>query len=165
MNFKGTGAYICGIDVDDRVGSNAMVHEGKVADAANIPYDDGVFDVIFADNVLEHLPEPINQQVSVINCSLEEITLAVADPQVANYLRLYAAEVQQQIHETLGMKQKLKIQTMPDSILNVGTRPASSKPARVSQQTVDAISKNANWVEDEYLRKSLLSLASSLKTK
>ena len=61
----------------------------------------------------EHLPEPINQQVSAINCSDEEITLAVADPQVANYLRLYVAEVQQQIHETLGMKQKLKIQTMP----------------------------------------------------
>ena len=54
----------------------------------------------------EHLPEPINQQVSVINCSDEEITLAVGDPQVANYLRLYVAEVQQQIHETLGMKQK-----------------------------------------------------------
>ena len=58
----------------------------------------------------EQLPGPINQQVSVIHCSGEEITIAAADPQVANYLRLYVAEVQQQIHETLGMKQKLKIQ-------------------------------------------------------
>lgn len=113
----------------------------------------------------EHLPEPINQQVSVINCSDEEITLAVADPQVANYLRLYAAEVQQQIHETLGMKQKLKIQTMPDSILNVGTRPQPGKPARVSQQAATAIGKNANWIEDEDLRNSLLSLASYFKNK
>jgi len=113
----------------------------------------------------EQLPEPINQQVSVINCSEDEIILAVADPQIANYLRLYVAEVQQQIHETLGMKQKLKIQAMPDSLLNVGTRPQSSKPARVSQQAADAISKNANWVEDENLRKSLLSLASVLKKK
>jgi len=115
--------------------------------------------------LLEQLPEPINQQVSVINCSDEEITIAAADPQVANYLRLYVAEVQQQIHETLGLKQKLKIQTMPDSLLNVGTRPQSSKPARVSQQTADAIIKNANWVEDEDLRKSLQSLASVLKKK
>jgi hypothetical protein len=113
----------------------------------------------------EHLPEPINQQVSVINCSDKEITLAVADPQVANYLRLYVAEVQQQIHETLGMKQKLKIQTMPDSILNVGTRPLSSKPAKVSQEAAAAIGKNAKWVEDEGLRKSLISLASVLKKK
>jgi hypothetical protein len=113
----------------------------------------------------EHLPEPINQQVSVINCSDEEITLAVADPQVANYLRLYAAEVQQQIHETLGMKQKLKIQTMPDSTLNVGTRPQSTKPARVSQEAAAAIGKNANWVEDEGLRNALQSLASVLNKK
>jgi len=113
----------------------------------------------------EHLPEPINQQVSAINCSDEEITLAVADPQVANYLRLYVVEIQQQIHETLGMKQKLKIQTMPDSILNVGTRPRPGKPTRVSQQAADAIGKNANWIEDEDLRNSLLSLAGSLKKK
>ncbi|RLA11200.1 MAG: hypothetical protein DRQ59_10315 [Gammaproteobacteria bacterium] len=113
----------------------------------------------------EHLPEPINQQVSVINCGDEDITIAAADPQVANYLRLYVAEVQQQIHETLGMKQKLKIQTMPDSLLNVGTRPTSSKPARVSPETAAAITKNANWIEDEDLRKSLLSLASVLKKK
>jgi hypothetical protein len=113
----------------------------------------------------EHLPEPINQQVSVINCSNEEITLAVADPQIANYLRLYVAEIQQQILETLGMEQKLKFQTMPDSVLNVGTRPRSSKPTRVSRQTADAISKNANWIEDEGLRKSLQALASSLNKK
>jgi len=113
----------------------------------------------------EHLPEPINQQVSVINCNDEAITIAVADPQIASYLRLYAAEIQQQILETLGMEQKLKIQTMPDSLLNVGTRPQSSKPARVSRQTADAISKNANWVEDKGLRKSLQALASSLNKK
>ena len=113
----------------------------------------------------EHLPDPINQQVSVINCCEEEITIAAADPQVANYLRLYVAEVQQQIHETLGMKQKLKIQTMPDSLLHVGSRPQPGKPTRVSQHAADAISKNANWIEDEDLRKSLLSLASVLKKK
>ena len=101
----------------------------------------------------------------MINCSDEEINIAVTDPQIANYLRLYVAEIQQQIHETFGTTKKLKIQTMPDLLLKVGTRPQSSKPVRVSQQTADAISKNANWVEDEDLRKSLQSLASFLKEK
>jgi hypothetical protein len=113
--------------------------------------------------VQEHLPEPINQQVTVINCNDEEITLAVADPQVANYLRLYVAEVQQQIHETLGMQQKLTIRTMPDSMLKITTRPQSGKPTRVSKATADAITKNANWIEDENLKRSLQSLARLLK--
>jgi hypothetical protein len=111
----------------------------------------------------EHLPEPLNQQVSVINCTEDEISIAVADPQVANYLRLYVVELQQQIHETLGMNQKLKIRAMPDSLLKVGSRPKPGKPGEVSQQTVEAITRNANWVEDETLRKNLLSLASYLK--
>ena len=113
----------------------------------------------------QHLPEPVNQQVSVINCNEDEISIAVADPQVANYLRLYVAELQQQIHETLGMNQKLKIRAMPDSLLKVGNRPKPGKPGKVSQQTADAITKNASWVEDEDLRKSLQSLASVLKKK
>ena len=113
----------------------------------------------------EHLPDPINQQVTVINCCDEEITIAVADPQIANYLRLYVAEIQQQILETLGMQQKLKIQTMPDSLLHVGSRPQPTKPARVSRETTDSISRSASWIEDEDLRNSLQSLARSLKNK
>jgi len=111
----------------------------------------------------EQLPDPINQQVSVINCSDQEITLAVADPQVANYLRLYLPEVQQQIHESLGMSQKLRIRTMPDSMLKAGTRPQSNKPAKVSKATADAISKTAGWIEDENLKASLQSLAGAVK--
>ena len=113
----------------------------------------------------EHLPDPINQQVSVINCSDEEINIAVTDPQIANYLRLYVAEIQQQIHETFGMQQKLTIRTMPDSQLKVGTRPQPNKPGRVSKNAVDALNRNASCVDDENLRESLLALASSLEKK
>ena len=58
--------------------------------------------------LMEHLPEPINQQVSVINFSAEEIVVVTSSPQVANYLRLYVAEVQQQIQETFQLSQTLK---------------------------------------------------------
>ena len=52
---------------------------------------------------MENLPEPVNQQVFVINFSSEEIVVAASSPQVANYLRLYVAEVQQQIQETFQL--------------------------------------------------------------
>ena len=58
MNFKQNVKFICGIDLDPRVQENPMLHEGKIADASRIPYEDEKFDLIFADNVMEHLEDP-----------------------------------------------------------------------------------------------------------
>lgn len=59
MNFRGLAASVCGVDLDPRVVSNPMLDEGRVASAAGIPYEDARFDVVFSDNVLEHLDEPL----------------------------------------------------------------------------------------------------------
>lgn len=58
MNFKGHAARICGIDPDPRVVANPFLDEGKQGVGERIPYDEGSFDVAFADNVLEHLADP-----------------------------------------------------------------------------------------------------------
>ena len=115
--------------------------------------------------LMEHLPEPVNQQVTVINFSSEEIVVAASSPQVANYLRLYVAEVQQQIQETFQLSQTLKICTVPESMLEIECPPGSDKPSKVSRETVAAISRNAGWIEDEKLKQSLESLANTLKDK
>lgn len=60
MNFRDHAARVCGVDLDPRVLGNAYLHEAKVANGADIPYEDGRFDVVFSDNVLEHLEEPVN---------------------------------------------------------------------------------------------------------
>lgn len=59
MNFRGFAARVCGIDLDPRVMTNPMLNEGIVADAKRIPYGAGTFDLVFADNVMEHLPDPL----------------------------------------------------------------------------------------------------------
>lgn len=59
MNFKGLAARVCGVDLDPRVTANPMLDEGRVADARGIPYENAGFDVVFADNVMEHLPDPL----------------------------------------------------------------------------------------------------------
>jgi len=115
--------------------------------------------------LMEHLPEPINQQVSVINFSSEEIVVAASSSQVANYLRLYVAEIQQQIQETFHLSQKLTIRTVPESLLDIDRPPESGKPSRVSSETATAISRSAGWIEDENLKQSLESLANTLKDK
>jgi SAM-dependent methyltransferase len=59
MNIRGLAKKVCGIDPDNRVVDNPYLDEGKVAVGENIPYPDESFDLIFADNVLEHLENPM----------------------------------------------------------------------------------------------------------
>lgn len=59
MHFRGIAGNVCGIDLDPRVTANPMLDEGKIADAVDIPYPDNMFDVVFADNVMEHLADPL----------------------------------------------------------------------------------------------------------
>jgi len=58
MNFKGIAFTVFGIDPDERVLVNPYLDEGRVAFGEKVPYADEQFDLIFADNVLEHLPMP-----------------------------------------------------------------------------------------------------------
>lgn len=59
MDFRGRAAKICGVDLDPRVATNPLLDEGRVSDAGRIPYDDDSFDLVFSDNVVEHLSEPL----------------------------------------------------------------------------------------------------------
>lgn len=59
MNFKGLCKRVNGVDLDLRVINNPFLDEGKVSDAGEIPYSDCTFDIVFSDNVLEHLDDPV----------------------------------------------------------------------------------------------------------
>lgn len=59
MNFRGIAARVCGVDLDPRVEANPFLDEGRVGDGQSIPYPDASFDVVFSDNVLEHLERPV----------------------------------------------------------------------------------------------------------
>jgi SAM-dependent methyltransferase len=58
MDLRGTGVRVHGVDLDPRVVDNPFLDEAKVGSAEQIPYPEGAFDLVFCDNVLEHLPDP-----------------------------------------------------------------------------------------------------------
>jgi SAM-dependent methyltransferase len=58
MNFRGIARRVCGVDLDPRVERNPFLDEGRVANAGRLPYPDGSFDLVFSDNVIEHLEDP-----------------------------------------------------------------------------------------------------------
>lgn len=111
----------------------------------------------------QQLPEPMNQQVKVVNLTDESIVIAVTDPQIGNYLRLYITEIQQQIQETFNLNQSIKIKTMPSSALQSNnTLVAAKRPVMVAAETVQTLQRGADWIEDEGLKQALKSLASSM---
>jgi SAM-dependent methyltransferase len=59
MNFRGQVQRVCGVDPDRRVLNNAALDEAKVGAGEAIPFDSEGFDLVFADNVLEHLEDPV----------------------------------------------------------------------------------------------------------
>ncbi len=111
----------------------------------------------------QNLPQPINQNVTLLSITEEHIVIAANSPVMANYLRLHAAEIQQQLRETFNLDQEVKFRSLPESLLHVGSQYKIPQPDPVSAKSIDAIERSANWIEDEDLKSALLSLAQSLK--
>lgn len=58
LNFRGEVKKVCGLDPDERVVENPHLDEGRVGFGEDIPWENNTFDVIFSDNVFEHLESP-----------------------------------------------------------------------------------------------------------
>ena len=111
----------------------------------------------------ENLPAAVKQAVTVLTINQNEIVIAANSPMVANYLRLHSKELQQQLRETFNFEQTLKFRTVPDSLLKIEQHEHLRPPRQVTAESVEAIKRNAQWIEDEDLKAAMLSLAESLK--
>lgn len=60
MNFKGVAGWVAGVDPEPAVFDNPYLDDGRLLDlqAMHIPHPDANFDVVFADNVMEHVVDP-----------------------------------------------------------------------------------------------------------
>jgi SAM-dependent methyltransferase len=60
MHFRGLAAHVAGIDPEAAVLENPALDEAAVFDVSNnvIPHPSERFDVVFADNVMEHVSDP-----------------------------------------------------------------------------------------------------------
>jgi SAM-dependent methyltransferase len=58
MDFRGQVARVVGIDPDPRVRDNPYLDEAYIGVAERTPFAEGSFDLVFADNVLEHIADP-----------------------------------------------------------------------------------------------------------
>jgi ubiquinone/menaquinone biosynthesis C-methylase UbiE len=58
-DFKNKCHKIIGVDLDKKVLDNPLLNESYQADILKLPFSDNTFDIIFANNVVEHIKEPV----------------------------------------------------------------------------------------------------------
>lgn len=104
MDFRGRAARICGVDLDPRVVENPMLDEGKVADGGSIPYPDASFDLVFADNVVEHLDAPEQVFAEVRRVLKPGGRFLFKTPNKTHYMPLIARMTPHKFHQFINRK-------------------------------------------------------------
>lgn len=114
MNFRGLPAQMCGVDLDPRVVDNPMLDEGRVASAAGIPYEDGRFDVVFSDNVLEHLEEPLQVFREVVRVLKPGGVFLFKTPNKYHYMPVIARLTPHIFHQYINrLRGRAEVDTFP----------------------------------------------------
>ncbi len=132
MNFRGQVARMCGVDLDPRVHANPMLDEGRIADANRIPYDDNTFDVAFADNVMEHLSEPLKVLREINRVLKPGGVLLFKTPNKSHYMPTIARLTPHSFHRFINkLRGRAVVDTFPTLYL-------ANTASRVSQLAAQA---------------------------
>ena len=114
MNFRGLPAQMCGVDLDPRVVDNPMLDEGRVASATGIPFEDNRFDVVFSDNVLEHLEEPLQVFREVVRVLKPGGVFLFKTPNKYHYMPVIARLTPHVFHQYINrLRGRAEVDTFP----------------------------------------------------
>ncbi len=108
MNFRGLAAQVCGLDPDSRVTENPYLDEGRQGVGESIPYPDGSFDLVFADNVLEHLESPQHVFAEVARVLKAGGAFLAKTPNRRHYMPLISRMTPHGFHQWVNAKRGRK---------------------------------------------------------
>jgi ubiquinone/menaquinone biosynthesis C-methylase UbiE len=98
MNFRGKCHSVCGLDPVQEVMKNESLDVAKVGSAENIPWPDSTFDVVFCNNVFEHLPHPERVFSEVFRVLKEGGVFLVKTPNRFHYVTMISAVTPHSFH-------------------------------------------------------------------
>jgi SAM-dependent methyltransferase len=118
MNFRAVGRRVFGIDVDLAVSANRQIDGGCAGDASRLPFRDAAFDLVFADNVLEHLDEPDLVFAEVARVLKEGGQFLVKTPNAWHYVAVLARLTPHRFHQWInGRRGRHEADTFPTRYL------------------------------------------------
>jgi SAM-dependent methyltransferase len=139
MNFRGLARRVCGVDLDVRVTQNPMLDEARIADAGSIPYDAGEFDLACANNVLEHLNEPLAVFLEVARVLRPGGVFLFKTPNRRHYVPIMARVTPHRFHQYVNERRgRTAADTFP-TFYRANTGAAITRLAQESGMSVERI--------------------------
>ncbi len=118
MRFRGLVAQVCGIDPDERVLENPHLDEAKVAIGSRIPYPDDYFDLVYADNVAEHLDRPAEVLREINRVLKPQGKFLFKTPNRTHYVTLLARMTPLEFHQFFNrLRGRQSMDTFPTCYL------------------------------------------------
>lgn len=150
MNFHGIASRVCGVDPDPRVANNPYLDEGKVGLGDAIPYADEAFDIVFADNVLEHLVTPEDVFAEVKRVLKPGGVFIAKTPNAWHYMPLIARSTPHSFHNWFNRLRGREAEDTFPTQYRANTPAAVRRLAAASGLTLDRFSLIEG--RPEYLR-------------
>jgi len=114
MNFREQANSVTGIDPDERVRENPYLDEGIVGLGDNLPFADNRFDIVFSDNVLEHLPDPAKVFAEIARVTKPGGVFLGKTPNQTHYMPIIASLTPHWFHQWMNKKRgRDEVDTFP----------------------------------------------------
>ncbi len=154
MNLRGSVVHVAGLDPDSCVLGNPFLDEARVGSGESIPWPSGRFDLVIANNVLEHLAEPLRVFREVARVLKSGGLFLVKTPNRLHYVALVSILTPYRFHRWFQEKHGSYAEDVYPTFYRANTRRTIERLARSSGFSLQDCSLFEG--RPEYLRSTTL---------